>query len=546
MSAQQQPVKVTLQSQRAGDSAKHNDRTMYRNGYFNELAPQDGLTNYHWSQETMGIGSEAREREVYEALFSEKVVQINESRKKHYRKDVYDLENPRQREAALEEYRWKHPPRETIFQVGSMDNPIDREQAKEILLHQGKRLEEMDSEHFVLLSYDIHMDEGSPHMHARYLMLDERGEVNAEGGLRAMGVKPPIEYESWAQEQNKQRAKRAEKNGKQYQTVKPKSSTNNNRLMTFTKNMRESFEELVEEYGIQINTHRTRKKHLTQRAEKSDRKREAAEEKLGLRVSRYIEENEAGTFAAQHQLDELERQIADEKEQQAADIERARKRLHEVRQEGEEEVEQLKDLLKDVKKSYKKQTGKLKEEIDRLEEEARQGREYLDLSNKHDDVQHKAVKTVNDVNRDLRLRRGTGYSPLFIGDQEVTEEYLDEMMEKAEVWPYMEEEQREEVVGLIATASTKLREYDRQYRESGKNPYKGMSKEQMEEIKRKLLTDPAKAKKAADQQKKKYIKTTEQNYDIRNNKKPHVFVPPSQQNEGKDGSDGDGKDAPDF
>lgn len=532
MSAQQQPVKVTLQSQRAGDSAKHNDRTMYRNGYFNELAPQDGLTNYHWSQETMGIGSEAREREVYEALFSEKVVQINESRKKHYRKDVYDLENPRQREQALEEYRWKHPPRETIFQIGSMDNPIDREQAKEILLHQGKRLEQMDSEHFVLLSYDIHMDEGSPHMHARYLMLDERGEVNAEGGLRALGVEPPVSYDKWAKEQNEKRAQRAEKNGKQYKTVKPKSSTNNNRLMTFTKNMRESFEELVEEYGISINTHRTRKKHLTQRAEKAERERAEVERKRAEDVDK--------KYAAKHQemqlwkddleeLSEREDKVAEayrnDKEAYAERIEYLEGELAKTRKERKEKEDEYITLIQ----GQQSKTKEAQRDIDRLKEETRQGRRFQDLSNEYDDVRHEAVKTVNDVNRDLRLRGQE--TPLYIGDKEVTEEYLNEMMEKAEIWPYMEENQREEVLGLLSAGFTKWREYDRQMRESGKNPFKGKSKEEMEEIKRKLVADPAKVKKAADQQKKKYIKTTEQNYDIRNNKKPHVFVPPTQQDQ---------------
>lgn len=518
MSAQQQPVKVTLQSQRAGDSAKHNDRTMYRNGYFNELAPQDGLTNYHWSQETMGIGSEAREREVYEALFSEKVVRTNESKKKHYRKDVYDLDDPRQRRQALEEYRWKHPPRETIFQIGSMDNPIDREQAKEILLHQGKRLEQMDSEHFVLLSYDIHMDEGSPHMHARYLMLDERGEVSAEGGLRALGVEPPVSYDKWAKEQNEKRAKRAEKNGKQYKTVQPKSSANNNRLMTFTKNMRESFEELVEEYGISVNTHRTRKKHLTIRAEKAEYKRLQAMRDRG------------------DVLDEAERRRAHEERKKKEAVEKAQQEQEKIRGEIAKEKQMHAEIMDEqrteltrLRNENMQREDEMQSNIDSLKEEASQGKEYLRLSDEYSIARNEAIETANKVKENVKYH--SYLPPLTIGDQEVNEEWFERMSKQAEIAPFQEHRQRKEILDDINTLNAKWREYTGQTRENRKNPLLNKGKEQKEEFRRKVIGDPEKTKKAADQQKKKYIKTTEQNYDIRNNKKPHVFVPPTQQDQ---------------
>ena len=69
-----QPVKVTLQSQRAGDTAKHNDRTMYEGGYFNDLAPDDGIPNYHWTKEKFGIDSDEMEHLMYESLYMDKKV----------------------------------------------------------------------------------------------------------------------------------------------------------------------------------------------------------------------------------------------------------------------------------------------------------------------------------------------------------------------------------------------------------------------------------------------------------------------------------------
>lgn len=566
MSAQQQPVKVTLQSQRAGDSAKHNDRTMYRNGYFNELAPQDGLTNYHWSQETMGIGSEAREREVYEALFSEKVVQINESKKRHYRKDVYDLENPRQREAALEEYRWKHPPRETIFQIGSMDNPIDREQAKEILLHQGKRLEEMDSEHFVLLSYDIHMDEGSPHMHARYLMLDERGEVNAEGGLRALGVEPPVSYDKWAKEQNEKRAQRAEKNGKQYKTVKPKSSTNNNRLMTFTKNMRESFEELVEEYGISINTHRTRKKHLTQRAEKSARARDEVERDLEWLIG----DNQAATQVNQQQAEELRglnkqleedwdelelgkkgwREKKDElteaetdlwvvtnevntaKERIDRDIADKRKELEQVKKDGAEEEAQLKDQLVKARKAKKdksteyqaliqqeqSQTQAKQNDIDRFKAEISSGGRYVELSQEYRDAKDEANEVFDQVLQAKRKNKSSENRTYEYEGEELNEDWFKKKFDEAGVLTVNKKKDRKELFFNLSKAQAKLDLLAEAEKKLDQNPFSGTSPEQMREVKE-AYNKQAQAKEAADQQKQEYFKTRQKKW-----------VPPTQQN----------------
>lgn len=273
-----QPVKVTLQSQRAGDTAKHNDRTMYRNGYFNDLAPDDYIPNFHWTKEKFGIDSDDMEHLMYEALYMDKIKQRNEIYAANYQWGrVFDLDDEDERAKAVDDFRWKHPPRETIFQVGSMDNPIDRDVAKEILMERGEKLVKAQNENFIVLSYDIHMDEGSPHMHVRYLMLDADGMPNVEGALKAMGVEPPTPYEQWAEEENKRRQARAEMNPDyEYRPAKAASTARNNRLVTFTREMREDFENQVEAAGISIDTNRTRKRHLTQAQERTKRETEAA------------------------------------------------------------------------------------------------------------------------------------------------------------------------------------------------------------------------------------------------------------------------------
>lgn len=319
-----QPVKVTLQSQRAGDTAKHNDRTMYKQGYFNDLAPDEHIPNFHWTKETFGIDSDEMEHLMYEALYMDKIKQRNETYAANYQWGrVFDLDDEDERKKAVDDFRWKHPPRETIFQVGSMDNPIDRNVAKEILMERGKKLVEAQNDNFIVLSYDIHMDEGSPHMHVRYLMLDAEGMPNAEGALKEMGVEPPTPYEQWAAEENKRRQARAERDpGYEYKPAKAASTARNNRLVTFTREMREDFENQVEEAGISIDTNRTRKRHLTQAQERTKR---ATKEELDKQQKR---------------LDELDSYFAKHRENRDVKIQAHVNVLKQRLKDGDEETKQ--------------------------------------------------------------------------------------------------------------------------------------------------------------------------------------------------------------
>ena len=330
----QPAVKVTVQSQRAGDTAKHNDRTMYKHGYFNDLAPDDSIPNFHWTREKFGIDSDEMEHLMYESLYMDKIKQRNETYAANYQwSKVFDLEDEDERAKAVDDFRWKHPPRETIFQVGSMENPIDRDVAKKILMERGEKMVEQQSDNFIVLSYDIHMDEGSPHMHVRYLMLDEEGMPNAEGALKEMGVEPPVPYEQWAQEEDERRQARAEKNPDyEYRPAKAASSARNNRLVTFTRDMREDFENQVESAGIAIDTTRTRKRHLTQAQERTKRETEAALKQLDEALRKQQEEALQSLESNARQIRELNDAVikarADELKQKVNDgDEETKKRL---------------------------------------------------------------------------------------------------------------------------------------------------------------------------------------------------------------------------
>lgn len=313
----QPAVKVTVQSQRAGDTAKHNDRTMYKHGYFNDLAPDDSIPNFHWTREKFGIDSDEMEHLMYESLYMDKIKQRNETYAANYQwSKVFDLEDEDERAKAVDDFRWKHPPRETIFQVGSMENPIDRDLAKEILMERGEKMVAAQNDNFIVLSYDIHMDEGSPHMHVRYLMLDEEGMPNAEGALKEMGVEPPVPYEQWAQEEDERRQARAETNPDyEYRPAKAVSSARNNRLVTFTRDMREDFENQVESAGIAIDTTRTRKRHLTQAQERTrlatEEEIKKQQEKLESLDSQLSEVRAQRDAVIQDKVDELLQKIRD-------------------------------------------------------------------------------------------------------------------------------------------------------------------------------------------------------------------------------------------
>lgn len=286
MGADYPGFKVSCQSASGRDTTGHNDRTMYKDGYSNPLAVDDGIPNYHWTQEEFGMTSTEREHALYEALFMDEIVRINENYRKQRKWDRYrDLDDKKKGEKnryrAVEDFRKTRgrQPQETIFQIGNKDKQLPREEAKRLLQKQVEYMVSLDEScgnNFHLISADIHMDEATPHMHCRYLLLDDAGKINKEGALEALDIEPPKDYST---------------------TKAGKAERNNNRLMTFTAGMREDFEEMLEEEGIEINTSRTRRRHRSIRQYQADEKRKDEEKKAEEEVKKKIEEIEEETRA---------------------------------------------------------------------------------------------------------------------------------------------------------------------------------------------------------------------------------------------------------
>lgn len=281
MEADYPGFKVSCQSASGRDTTGHNDRTMYKDGYSNPLAVDDGIPNYHWSQEEFGMTSTEREHALYEALFMNEIVRINENYRKQRKWDRYrDLDDKKKGEKnryrAVEDFRKTRgrQPYETIFQIGNKDKQLPREEAKRLLQKQVEYMVSLDEScgnNFYLISADIHMDEATPHMHCRYLLLDDAGKINKEGALEALDIEPPEDYST---------------------TKAGKAERNNNRLMTFTAGMREDFEEMLEEEGIEINTSRTRRRHRSIRQYQADEKRKDEEKRAKEETEKKIKEIE--------------------------------------------------------------------------------------------------------------------------------------------------------------------------------------------------------------------------------------------------------------
>ena len=281
MEADYPGFKVSCQSASGRDTTGHNDRTMYKDGYSNPLAVDDGIPNYHWSQEEFGMTSTEREHALYEALFMDEIERINENYRKQRKWDRYrDLDDKRHGEKnryrAVEDFRKTRgrQPQETIFQIGNKDKQLPREEAKRLLQKQVEYMVSLDEScgnNFYLISADIHMDEATPHMHCRYLLLDDAGKINKEGALEALDIEPPEDYST---------------------TKAGKAERNNNRLMTFTAGMREDFEEMLEEEGIEINTSRTRRRHRSIRQYQADEKRKDEEKRAKEETEKKIKEIE--------------------------------------------------------------------------------------------------------------------------------------------------------------------------------------------------------------------------------------------------------------
>ena len=166
-----------------------------------------------------------------------------------YEKHVYNITFSKGQDAKNNRYiKQRHPercrntdylysykrtcPEETIKQVGQMNETISPEAFSEIMQDYTKRFNTMFKDNVMILDYEIHLDESTPHAHLRrtFVAHDDEGNKipNESKALKELGILPPSPDEVIGRY--------------------------NNAKITFTELDRKLFIEVVQDHGFNIET----------------------------------------------------------------------------------------------------------------------------------------------------------------------------------------------------------------------------------------------------------------------------------------------------
>lgn len=232
-------VKASMNNETATSTERHNDRDMYEE----KDERYDVSKNFHWDCYGCGSSFEAEEQ-FYNEHFSSVLEAQNQKaiKQRHY-----------ERVSTMDEYHRKHMPQEMIFQVGNLQNQeagieIDDSWCKEAI---PKVIEKLESVGCKVISWDLHNDEATPHVHLRWSGIDTKGEPNVSGCLFEHGIEPP----------DMSKLKYTKKG-------KPRFTRFNNPKITFLKEVRAELEEFGREWcdqrGYEFDDqNRTKRKHQT-------------------------------------------------------------------------------------------------------------------------------------------------------------------------------------------------------------------------------------------------------------------------------------------
>ena len=242
-------VKASMNNETATSTERHNDREMYEK----KESRYDVSKNIHW--DCYGCESSFKaEEQFYNANFSS----VLEAKNDRYLKQRHP-----EKVMSMDEYHRKHMPQEMIFQIGNLDNQeagidVDDSWCKEAI---PKVVEKLESVGCKVISWDLHNDEATPHVHLRYCPIDSKGEVNISNCLYEHGVMPPDVSKL-----------ETRKNGK------PKFTRYNNPKQTLLNEVRAELEELGHEWcnqrGLILDDqNRTKRKHQTVNEYKRDQLR---------------------------------------------------------------------------------------------------------------------------------------------------------------------------------------------------------------------------------------------------------------------------------
>ncbi len=231
-------MKATVRNGRTNNKGKvfnanHNTRTETRNLESHINHDRTALnTNIKIKangdfEKCQSFDSKAFELEQYEIYYGEGLKAKNE----RYIKDGH----PERCKTLAEVYQSpKTAPLETIIQLGSRDTDIDYQQRKDIMLKSALKLvdtlRQKYGDNFKILSFSLHLDETTPHIHLRSTFIAED----------KFGYKVPNQSKAFA-EMGIERPDTTKKEGKY-----------NSPLITFSDELRNTFFEYCEQNGVTI------------------------------------------------------------------------------------------------------------------------------------------------------------------------------------------------------------------------------------------------------------------------------------------------------
>lgn len=173
------PVKVSVHTERAKNTEKHNDRSQYHGKSPSKYERAEHGDNLHWDCYDMD-DSFAAERKFYADNFGDQLAKQNAN---------YIKQGHPERVMDMEEYHKRHMPKETIVSLGDKDHFCGEDWIKDAALLAKVNFEKAGLK---VISIDIHFDEGTAHAHIRTQGVYQ-GKPNISKALEVGGVPTPLE-----------------------------------------------------------------------------------------------------------------------------------------------------------------------------------------------------------------------------------------------------------------------------------------------------------------------------------------------------------------
>lgn len=181
--------KLSFHTQRAKMTAKHNDRTMYRksDGRFkddtlNNLLKNDVFKEVYVKYGNYSINANLNNEQAEIEYLSNKYKDILEKTNQNYIKNGH-----KERVKTMRQYIEKNMGYETILQLGDANTNKDEfdKLVNSVALMEMNQIyvKELERLGMTVLSYNLHVDEESPHIHIRYAAFDDNNRMNRKSLL---------------------------------------------------------------------------------------------------------------------------------------------------------------------------------------------------------------------------------------------------------------------------------------------------------------------------------------------------------------------------